>query len=73
MSLQEEETPTSLVKFVPILTWLPRYQRSWLRIDLVAGLTASAVVIPLAMEAYQRMQSDSQEFGLSGDNLTNGS
>ena len=34
---------------VPSLDWLRRYQRVWLRADVVAGLTAAAVVIPKAM------------------------
>jgi SulP family sulfate permease len=41
--------PTGTAKYVPILGWLPHYQAAWLRIDLVAGLTAAAVVIPQAM------------------------
>jgi high affinity sulfate transporter 1 len=47
--LQTEAAPTGLAKYVPILGWLPRYQPAWLRFDLVAGLTAAAVVIPQAM------------------------
>src|SRR5690242_12164122 len=35
--------------FIPSLGWLSRYQRQWLRADLIAGLTAAAVVIPKAM------------------------
>jgi MFS superfamily sulfate permease-like transporter len=31
------------------LQWLPGYPSGWLRFDLVAGLTAAAVVIPQAM------------------------
>lgn len=34
---------------LPILNWLPGYRREWLRFDILAGLTASAVVIPQAM------------------------
>src|SRR5215471_13122050 len=34
---------------VPILEWLFGYQRDWLRPDVVAGLSAAAVVIPKAM------------------------
>ena len=47
--LQIENAPTGLAKYVPIAGWLPRYQPAWLRFDLVAGLTAAAVVIPQAM------------------------
>lgn len=38
-----------LARFVPALGWLSSYDRTWLRHDAVAGLTASAVVIPQAM------------------------
>src|SRR5215831_8320858 len=34
---------------VPALQWLRGYSNEWLRADVVAGLTASAVVIPKAM------------------------
>ena len=33
----------------PILGWLRGYPPAWLRLDLIAGLTAAAVVIPKAM------------------------
>jgi sulfate permease, SulP family len=33
----------------PIADWLFSYQKDWLRPDLIAGLTAAAVVIPKAM------------------------
>ena len=49
MALQTENVPTGLTKYVPIAGWLSRYQPAWLRFDLVAGLTAAAVVIPQAM------------------------
>ena len=35
--------------WLPILTWLRSYRTEWLSSDVVAGLTASAVVIPKAM------------------------
>jgi sulfate permease, SulP family len=39
-------TPSNLI---PSIAWLRRYPREWLRPDLIAGLTAAAVVIPKAM------------------------
>lgn len=36
-------------RFIPLLGWLPAYQGGWLKFDIVAGLTAAAVVIPKAM------------------------
>jgi MFS superfamily sulfate permease-like transporter len=35
--------------WLPIADWLPSYRKEWFRPDLVAGLTAAAVVIPKAM------------------------
>lgn len=31
---------------MPILTWLPRYRREWLRADFMAGITLAAYLIP---------------------------
>ena len=36
----------SLQSYVPILDWLPSYQRSWLRTDLMAGLAVWAMTVP---------------------------
>jgi high affinity sulfate transporter 1 len=55
--------PTGIVKYIPILGWLPKYQSKWLRLDLVAGLTAAAVVIPQAM-AYASIAGLPVEVGL---------
>ena len=46
-----------------MLDWLPAYQRSWLRPDVVAGLTTAAVVIPKAM-AYATVAGLPVEVGL---------
>jgi high affinity sulfate transporter 1 len=35
--------------WTPILKWLPEYQRAWLARDLIAGATAWAVLVPLAL------------------------
>jgi MFS superfamily sulfate permease-like transporter len=55
--------PTGIAKYIPILGWLPKYQSGWLRFDLVAGLTAAAVVIPQAM-AYATVAGLPVEVGL---------
>ena len=38
-----------LGQYLPILKWLPRYDRSWLRADIIAGLTLWGLVVPEAM------------------------
>src|SRR6516164_9981959 len=34
---------------LPFAEWVWDYQKEWLRLDIIAGLTAGAVVIPKAM------------------------
>jgi MFS superfamily sulfate permease-like transporter len=38
-----------LKRYVPLLAWLPRYRRNWLRIDALAGITAWGTTVPTAM------------------------
>ena len=38
-----------IIQLIPSIGWLRRYPKAWLRLDVVAGLTAAAVVIPKAM------------------------
>jgi len=38
-----------MTRFLPILEWAPRYQRAWLRGDLVAGLAVAALVVPKSL------------------------
>ena len=46
-------TPTSNERSsafrLPVAEWVWDYQKEWLRFDIIAGLTAAAVVIPKAM------------------------
>src|SRR5271154_5610245 len=46
---EELSTEHTSHRYLPMADWLLRYQRNWLRPDLIAGLTTSAVVIPKAM------------------------
>ena len=34
---------------VPVPDWIRDYRSEWIRLDVIAGLTAAAVVIPKAM------------------------
>jgi len=38
-----------LRSLLPIITWLPRYERSWLRADVMAGLAVWAMMVPQAL------------------------
>jgi sulfate permease, SulP family len=35
-----------LVRVVPIIAWLPRYERRWLSGDVAAGIAVTALVVP---------------------------
>ena len=61
--MKEDVTSAGLAKYIPILGWLPGYRGEWLRFDVVAGITAAAVIIPKAM-AYATIAGLPAEVGL---------
>ena len=63
MQLNREKLRQQLVRYVPILAWLPAYPRDLLRSDIVSGITVWAVMIPVAM-AYAEMAGLPPEAGL---------
>jgi high affinity sulfate transporter 1 len=44
-SAQKARAP-GFARFVPIVGWLPRYERRWLRHDVTAGIAVTALVVP---------------------------
>jgi SulP family sulfate permease len=48
---------------MPIRSWLPQYERSWLRGDVVAGITLAAYAIPVSL-AYAALAGLPPEMGL---------
>jgi sulfate permease, SulP family len=38
--------PRGLSRVLPILDWLPRYERRWLRGDVAAGIAVTALIVP---------------------------
>jgi SulP family sulfate permease len=49
--------------WVPMVRWLPRYQRTWLRPDLIAGFTIWGLLVP-EMIAYAGLAGLSPQAGL---------
>ena len=45
----EQTASGGMARFLPILGWLPSYDRSWFRPDLIAGLTVAALVVPKSL------------------------
>ena len=42
----EPRQPRRLVRLLPVLEWLPRYERRWLAGDVAAGVAVTALVVP---------------------------
>jgi len=51
---QKKVSRLALRSLVPILGWLPNYNRAWLRGDIIAGLTVVALLVPEGM-AYAEL------------------
>jgi sulfate permease, SulP family len=54
---------------IPVLTWLPKYNRQMLRSDVIAGITTGTVVVPSAI-AYATLVGLPPEYGLYGAMVT---
>ena len=61
--IAKSSTSGGLSKYVPILTWLPTYDRAWLTADVIAGLTMWGLVVPEAM-AYAGVANLPPQMGL---------
>ncbi len=55
--------PNTLTKFLPILGWLPRYDKAWLAGDIVAGLSVWALMVPQSL-GYADISGVPVQYGL---------
>lgn len=58
----DQET-SFIQRYIPILQWLPGYDKSWLSADLVAGLSVWALLVPQGI-AYASVAGVPAQFGL---------
>jgi SulP family sulfate permease len=58
-----EMAKSRVLDMVPVLRWLPSYDKRWLKFDLIAGLTLAAFAIPDNM-AYATLAGLPPEYGL---------
>ncbi len=59
----KHEGPSGPARYLPILDWLPKYDRSWLRSDLIAGLSVWALMVPTSL-GYATISGVPVQFGL---------
>jgi len=62
-SLERSKTPSRISRLIPILSWLPKYNRGWLVPDIIAGLTLWGLVVPEGM-AYAGVADLPPQMGL---------
>jgi len=63
MPQQEKEKPGLLARYVPILHWLPHYNKAWLTGDIVAGLSVWALMVPQSL-GYAAISGVPVQYGL---------
>jgi high affinity sulfate transporter 1 len=53
----------ALLRYIPILDWLPKYDRKWLAVDLIAGVSVWALMVPQAL-GYAGVAGVPTQYGL---------
>jgi len=61
--ISRETAKRRVIALVPVLQWLPSYDKTWLKFDIIAGLTLAAFAIPDNM-AYATLAGLPPEYGL---------
>jgi high affinity sulfate transporter 1 len=59
----QAEQGGGLSRFLPIVQWLPRYDRSWLKGDLIAALSVWALMVPTSL-GYAAISGVPVQYGL---------
>ena len=66
MSMKSDDgndEPSGIARFLPIVMWLPNYDRAWLRADVIAGLSVWALMVPSTM-GYATISGVPVQYGL---------
>ena len=61
--ISQDQNKRTIKSYLPILEWLPNYNREWIRADVIAALTLWALLVPEAM-AYAGIAGMPPETGL---------
>jgi high affinity sulfate transporter 1 len=52
-----------LARYLPIISWLPNYDRAWLKTDIIAGLSVWALMVPTSL-GYATISGVPVQYGL---------
>ena len=61
--MTKTEKPGGISRILPILSWLPNYDRSWLKADIIAGLSVWALMVPTSL-GYATISGVPVQYGL---------
>lgn len=63
LQAKTSKKPNPIVRYLPILGWLPKYDRAWLVGDIVAGLSVWALMVPQSL-GYAGISEVPVQYGL---------
>ena len=63
MTNEHASSNGGVARFLPIVSWLPNYNRAWLRNDLIAGLSVWALMVPTSL-GYGSISGVPVQYGL---------
>ena len=59
----KSNTHSGLARYLPIVSWLPNYDRTWLKGDLIAGLSVWGLMVPTSL-GYATISGVPVQYGL---------
>lgn len=57
------DNTSGLARYLPIIGWLPNYDRAWLKTDIIAGLSVWALMVPTSL-GYASISGVPVQYGL---------
>jgi len=60
---EQADNTSGLARYLPIVSWLPAYDRSWLKTDIIAGLSVWALMVPTSL-GYATISGVPVQYGL---------
>jgi len=60
---EQADNTSGLSRYLPIVSWLPAYDRKWLKTDIIAGLSVWALMVPTSL-GYATISGVPVQYGL---------